>query len=343
MSKKEKILQGQVYKRTLPVNFEKDDIAYFECEYQLEDVYLHEYTNVNVSYAGTIFSGIKTYKNSIRVGYENKLGLRYVLFNLIGRKKVIAPPEEKFMLIYDNLCGCYYHWMTEALPRLFIIKEKIKEYKIVLPDIYKKFQLASLKPFGIQEKNIFFIPKSSYAYTSNLIMPSYIGIEQSYNDEVMKKIRDFYIGYYKEQNIIKEEAAEGRYYIKRKKTSIRHIINEEEVIICLQKYGFKDIYFEDFSFEQQVNIAYNSKYLVSIHGAGLTNMMFMQKGSKVLEYRKEKETEYLHYYTLASSLDIDYYYLFGSPEDSAVSSKLANLRIDIEKLDRTIIQMIELQ
>ena len=57
----------------------------------------------------------------------------------------------------------------------------------------------------------------------------------------------------------------------------------------LIELGFDIIQFEDFSFAEQVKIAFNSKVLVSLHGAGLTNMLFMDKGNYVVELRQEND------------------------------------------------------
>jgi hypothetical protein len=47
-------------------------------------------------------------------------------------------------------------------------------------------------------------------------------------------------------------------------------------------FDFQTIYAEDLSFEQQVKICSRARHLVSNHGAGLTNMLFMPQGASVL-------------------------------------------------------------
>jgi capsular polysaccharide biosynthesis protein len=333
------IIQKQIVNNKLPVNIISEHEKFFSKGRQqnLPEVYEIEYKNVYVSYAGTVFSGLHTFSESVGDYYRTKLGLQYVVYNYVKRKKKKTTSSGSFLLVYNNLSDCYYHWLLEAIPRLFLVKEYLKTKKIILPDIYKGFQLATLKAFNIDIKDIEFIPSGSFIEVPELTMPSFIGKETIYNSNLLKEVRAFYISYYKSIQIPKE--TNDKFYIKRKKSSVRHIINDDEVINCLLEFGFKDIYFEDYTFDEQVSIAYNAKCLISIHGAGLTNMLFMNPGSKILEFRKSNEENYLHYYTLSSALELEYYYLFGTPQDEKISSKEANLHIDIATLKTTLIKM----
>lgn len=62
----------------------------------------------------------------------------------------------------------------------------------------------------------------------------------------------------------------------------RSIINENEIEQLLSKYGFKKLYFEDFSMAEQWSIARNAKVVVGIHGAALKNLVF-NEGVKLIE------------------------------------------------------------
>lgn len=323
----------------LPLNFKEEDRPFFEgLEYSTQEVYRIELDNVNVSYAGTIFSFLKTYFHSVKPYYKYKLGYIYTLYNLFFRKRSRVNEDLGYLLVFNNLCDCYYHWLTEAIPKLFLGKNDLKNAKIILPEGYKGFQIASLEPFGINSEDVKYISSNTYLHVPHLISFSPFGAEQHYNPKLFGEVRDFYINFYKSKDDYKPVG--DRLYIKRKKTSIRQIKNEQEVISFLAEYGFKDVFFEDLSFPEQVFISYNAQCLVSIHGAGLTNIMFMKSGSKILEFRKKGETGYLHYYNLASALDLDYYYQFADPVDETKSSKYADLNIDIEELRKNVIQML---
>jgi len=49
--------------------------------------------------------------------------------------------------------------------------------------------------------------------------------------------------------------------------------------------GFKIIKSQDLSFLEQVNLFYNLKCIVTLHGAGLSNLVFCKPNTKVIEIR----------------------------------------------------------
>ena len=64
----------------------------------------------------------------------------------------------------------------------------------------------------------------------------------------------------------------------------------------------------DLSFKEQVSIVFHAKCLISNHGAGLTNMLFMEADTAVLEFRHYEDTHNNCYFSLASALNIKYFY-----------------------------------
>jgi capsular polysaccharide biosynthesis protein len=49
--------------------------------------------------------------------------------------------------------------------------------------------------------------------------------------------------------------------------------------------GFQIIKSQDLSFLEQVNLFYNLKCIVTLHGAGLSNLVFCRANTKVIEIR----------------------------------------------------------
>jgi capsular polysaccharide biosynthesis protein len=86
--------------------------------------------------------------------------------------------------------------------------------------------------------------------------------------------------------------------------------------------------FEDHPFEEQVRIAAATKYLVSNHGAGLTNMLFMPEGGRVLELRRESERERNCFFNLATTARLGYYYQCCPQEDAEEQVHSANVVVD---------------
>ena len=77
-------------------------------------------------------------------------------------------------------------------------------------------------------------------------------------------------------------------YISRRKARGRFILNEEALEAMLAEFEAESVCLEDFSFKEQVTLMQRTRLLISIHGAGLTNMMFMQEGGTVIEILPRK-------------------------------------------------------
>ncbi len=77
--------------------------------------------------------------------------------------------------------------------------------------------------------------------------------------------------------------------------------------------------------------------LIALHGAGLTNMLFMNANTKILEIRNEEDKHNNCYFSLASDLDIDYYYLLSKGD--SIETHTVNVDVDIEKLEQIILEM----
>ena len=72
-------------------------------------------------------------------------------------------------------------------------------------------------------------------------------------------------------------------YTQRRKNRI--LINQEEVLAAIEKIGWKIkiVFLEDYSLEEQMTIVSQYKYIISVHGAELSWVLFMPENSTVIE------------------------------------------------------------
>jgi capsular polysaccharide biosynthesis protein len=134
-------------------------------------------------------------------------------------------------------------------------------------------------------------------------------------------------------------------YVSRKKARGRKVLNEEAIERQLEKLGYEIFCFEDLSFTEQVVLMSEARVLVSIHGAALTNMIFMREGSSVVEIIPKKNgifdynivrNSFKHdpcYVRLADAMGHRYNYVeckTDAPWHSG--THMANLTVDIENL-----------
>jgi capsular polysaccharide biosynthesis protein len=127
-----------------------------------------------------------------------------------------------------------------------------------------------------------------------------------------------------------------RIYISRRSAGRRKIGNEDELTQIFRKFDFRLIRAEELSFEEQVKLISRARYLVSNHGAGLTNMLFMRDGGSVLELRHVSDYINNCYFILASALDLKYYYQLCKAEKDFADPHTADLIVDLKELQHNL-------
>jgi capsular polysaccharide biosynthesis protein len=213
----------------------------------------------------------------------------------------------------------YFHWLTDALPRLAILIEGgifldqvdgfIVPSNYGLPAIRQSLELLGIT----QEKQLSPIRTCDLVECEHLILPSLPGLTGNPAPWVRSFLRDSYLDLAKS---IKTDFP-TRFYISRKET--RRVINEPEIIPLLKKFGFVSVQPEKLSFLEQVALFSKAEVIISPHGAALTNLMFCSEGTKVVELFLK---DYVNgcYWAIANLGNINYSYLEGENNKSQKNS-----------------------
>jgi capsular polysaccharide biosynthesis protein len=184
--------------------------------------------------------------------------------------------------------------------------------------------------------NVEFIDPDESLLIDRLVIPNHAAPSGHFREDVIRGVRDLLVERYGGR----VKTFRDRLYISRGRAPKRKISNEEEVQTVLREFGFQVIYAEDHSFEEQIAMAAQARHLVSNHGAGLTNMLFMPPGNNVLELRHETDRVNNCYFVLASALNLNYYYQTCPPENPNEDPHGADLRVDVEALRKNIELML---
>ena len=204
--------------------------------------------------------------------------------------------------------GGYYHWITEILPRLWMAKEYLAATKFAIPDyFFTKWPFCKefFELLGVQE---FLVLDTYHKYLiQNLVLPTRAG-NPFYQQPIPMQNS---IAWLKNAALQKKDKKLGeRLYISRAKAKYRKVLNEEEIYPVLEKYGFEVIYFEDYTLSDQISICQQAKVLMGLHGAGLTNMVFLPAQSKLIEIRPAIEYHmYNCFFTLKLHAPCEYNFI----------------------------------
>ncbi|MCL9662780.1 glycosyltransferase family 61 protein [Paenibacillus hunanensis] len=175
----------------------------------------------------------------------------------------------------------YYHWMMEELPRFYLLSFCTENIDYYISNYRMRlFQKQTLEYLGIPLQKII---RSSDAYAiqaSQLVVPYSPAYDSGY---IPQWVCDFLKQLFNPLLQLNEYHYHKYIYIARGNAHNRKVENEQEVIQYLEQADFKIIYLEHYSVQEQVNIFYNAEVIVAPHGAGLTNLVFCRKETKVLE------------------------------------------------------------
>jgi capsular polysaccharide biosynthesis protein len=264
--------------------------------------------NVGVSAEGILFQRGKMLLESFAFSsnmdqWKRRSRLKFFVNNYVFRHS--RRIESEVLWIVDDWSNGYFHWLTDALTRLYVMRDRLDDFVLLLPWDYKArdFVQSSLRCFGI--KAVEFIRQNEVLRCRKVFMPTHTAPSGHYNEEIIRGVRSVLLQAYRDAAY----RGEGeRIYISRGRAPKRRILNEAAVLDILTEFGFQTIYAEDLPFEQQVKTCSRARYLVSNHGAGLTNMLFMPPGGSLLELRHHMDRINNCYFTLSSALDLNYLY-----------------------------------
>jgi capsular polysaccharide biosynthesis protein len=122
-------------------------------------------------------------------------------------------------------------------------------------------------------------------------------------------------------------------YVTRSLAKRRRISNEDEVFRLLRLKGFEKVNLEELKLTDQVKLFQQARVVIGCHGAGLTNIMFMQKNQTVIEL-KSNNNNYWCYFSLARVFGLKYYYSLN--HGHVVNHRDADIDIDLDTLNLLI-------
>ncbi|MDQ8184957.1 glycosyltransferase family 61 protein [Pelagicoccus sp. SDUM812002] len=169
--------------------------------------------------------------------------------------------------VYDN----YSHWFTAHLPKIILLREQGLAEEILLPEQRPAFIDDSLRKTGFSPENFRTFSPDTILEVSRLTLLN----TDRFRPELLQLV----------PKAMPSAIAppHRQIFISREGASRRRLINEGELWPLLEKKGFERVRMETLSFDEQVALMQETKTLCAPHGAGLTNMMFCQPGTQIIE------------------------------------------------------------
>ncbi|MCC3534569.1 MAG: glycosyltransferase family 61 protein [Microcoleus sp. PH2017_25_DOB_D_A] len=238
---------------------------------------------------------------------------------------------------WSHLWCSYYDYVIFVLAKLCRIEEALgkeiwQEAKICYPLRHTAFELDFLTKLGIPKSSLIDTRARDTGYHAESLV---LGNNQDwyfpspYDIELLRK-----------KFCLKENVKPYRkLYLSR--SGQRQVKNEAQVREVLKEFGFEIL--EDISrtVDEQIRLFAEAAVVVGPHGAGFTNLLWCQPGTKVLECFYGGYTPPFFYY-ISQILGLEYSRMVDNSDDSEDWSLISmDMTVDVEVLRREIKKMLE--
>ncbi|MES2430040.1 MAG: glycosyltransferase family 61 protein [Bacteroidota bacterium] len=230
------------------------------------------------------------------------------------------------VIIFNIYSTGYYHFIAESLVKIALHYDHLKDKIILLPNNTPQFIKDAFQYLNI--KNCETIRSTIFLNKVEMIENPLLG---EFHPEHLALVRKNF------RNFRPADIQGIKIYISRKKARSRKIAEETELEQKLQALGYKILCTEGMTFMEQVELFSNASSLISAHGAGLANMIFMQEGSEVIELMPiitpvDKYDTNFCYRNMATALKFNYTTIFCDKVDKSIIFDRCDLHVDVEKI-----------
>jgi len=294
--------------------------------------------NATVSWHAVVFRNFRIFRPALALlTWEATYRNTYLLKQWVAEPAELPAPDEPVALVHDQWTqGNYYHWMVDSLSRLLLLRRHYPNARLLMPEPVPAYVRATAALLGFTR--LVPLSESQVLKVPRLVVPQHVAPPGLQNPSLLQQLRDDLVRALHLSRPL--PVPTRRLYASRAKQNSRHLRNEAEVVALLQQQGFETVYFEEYSFEQQVALMLETAVLVGLHGANLTNMLFMQPGAAVVEVLNEDKFTKLHnvhfenliYCRLSSCLGLPYFAVPGRTVPGQEASNYADLEVELDAI-----------
>jgi len=252
------------------------------------------------------------------------------------------------LILANHLNSNYFHWVTEALPLL----EALEQGSVlgVAPDEPLLVVNAPVPAFVWQWLEIFGIdPKRVRPWSHNrvrvekLLMPSLrygrlidehpLWARHLYPRWAFEFVRQRALASVASQRIQANEDNQ-RVFLSRPRVGGRGLANHDEVLVCLQRHGYKEVFAEHLNVRQQIALFASLTHLVAIHGAGMVNLIFSSQVQLIELFPSNRHFGFTYQFLQISAHFCDRHHLLACPADDQQT-----MNVPIQELDALLMAM----
>ncbi len=233
--------------------------------------------------------------------------------------------------------GAFFHWMYDVLPGIHLMEKSGIDLNSIDYFVFNNYdfsyQKETLELLGIPEHKIIRSIDKPYIQAKKLIVPAPNLFQ---NDTTTPE----WICNFIKQKLLPETAknktANRHIYINRKNAISRNVVNQDELMKQLESLNFESVVLESLTISEQAELMASASVVLAPHGAGLSNIVFCQPGTKIIELFAPTYVPPC-YRIISNICGLEHYYLIGelvenTMDEDLTHSGLLNMRINIDDL-----------
>ena len=183
------LLDTVIETRREPCNLREEDIGLFSHEMKkvLEPVYLTSLDNA-VILKDVVYKNFRFYDKDClihKLSFKSKVKRMSLFFSNKAE-------NDKGVWIIDNWSSGYFHWFSDALPRLWIARKHINGHHVLLPNEYRNIRYV-IDSLSILNINYTFFNPLKKVSVKNLLLPGHLTGTGHFNSHIMREIRNEFL------------------------------------------------------------------------------------------------------------------------------------------------------
>ena len=232
----------------------------------------------------------------------------------------------------------YFHWLHSVLPRIAQYQTSSLSKRQLSLAVTEKFQRESLALMAVDGADVQLSDGTSKLCSSLYYCTPMVSPDISRSGGFFE--RAIYASTMLRSLAANFSPSGRKIYISRKDARIRRLIEEDDVVSTLKRHGFESHVLTGMPFNEQVVLFASSSVVVSMHGAGLSNVAFMPAGGVVVELLTPDRL-WPTWRGVAVRLELNYLPFVGSTAGLAVNRD-SDISVEVGRFTRFVLEASQL-
>ncbi|WP_164919616.1 glycosyltransferase family 61 protein [Hansschlegelia zhihuaiae] len=225
----------------------------------------------------------------------------------------------------------YGHWLAECVPRVYEFRAAYPdlEFKFAVPkspDWMRKLRLTSLAWAGVSQNEIIWLRNSSTLFEELFVMSGNSIHSHTHDASGISKIVE----------VAEKSQRKGRrLLVRRPGARRRRLVNEDEIVRIAHQNGFIDIWPEQRSLQEQVEIFSEAELIAGVTGAAMTNILWASSDCRIACLTSSSHAEFF-FWDLANIRNQEFSYCFGESLNAELRAH-SDFHVDPSLFERWIL------